>query len=91
MGCARFVCRGWEGSLTSWFFFSPWMRVLKRSPLKWLYIGCLSMTCAGVVLMAPTVTSRAMFWALSSLFLLVLAAVPHAVDAYSIVGHTVGA
>ena len=72
-------------------FFSPWMRILKLSPLKWLYIGCLSMTCAGVVFMAPSMTSRAMFWTLSSLFLLVLAAVPHAVDAYSIVGYTVSA
>ena len=26
MGCARFVCRGWEGSLLS---FSPWMRILR--------------------------------------------------------------
>ena len=26
VGCARFVCRGWEGSLLS---FSPWMRILR--------------------------------------------------------------
>ena len=26
MGCAKFVCRGWEGSLLS---FSPWMRILR--------------------------------------------------------------
>ena len=39
--------------------------------------------------MAPSMTRRAMFWILSSLLLLVLAAVPHVVDAYSMVGHTV--
>ena len=26
VGCGRFVCRGWEGSLLS---FSPWMRILR--------------------------------------------------------------
>ena len=26
MGCARFVCRAWEGKRLS---FSPWMRILK--------------------------------------------------------------
>ena len=26
VGCARLVCRGWEGSLLS---FSPWMRILR--------------------------------------------------------------
>ena len=26
VGCAGFVCRGWEGSLLS---FSPWMRILR--------------------------------------------------------------
>ena len=86
-GCARFVCRGWEGSLLS---FSPWMRILRPSSLKWYYIGCVySMSCTGVVFMAPNMTRRAMFWTLSSLLLLALTAVPHEVDAYSIVGRTV--
>ena len=39
--------------------------------------------------MAPSMTRRAMFWISSSLLLLVLAAVPHVVDAYSMVGRTV--
>ena len=39
--------------------------------------------------MAPSMTRRAMFWALSSLLLLVLAAVPHLVDAYYMAGRTV--
>ena len=39
--------------------------------------------------MAPSMTRRAMFWTLSSLLLLVLAAVPNVVDAYSMVGRTV--
>ena len=39
--------------------------------------------------MAQNMTRRAMFWTLSSLLLLVLAAVPHVVDAYSMVGRTV--
>ena len=47
------------------------------------------MSCTGVVFMAPSMTRRAMFWILSSLLLLVLAAVPHVVDAYSMVGRTV--
>ena len=59
------------------------------SPFKWLYIGCFSMSCTGVVFMAPSMTRRAMFWTLPSLLLVVLAAVPHVVDAYSISGHTV--
>ena len=42
------------------------------------------MSCTGMVFMAPSMTRRAMFWILSSL-LLVLAAVPHVVDAYSMV------
>ena len=47
------------------------------------------MSCTGVVFMAPSMTRKAMFWTLSSLLLLVLAAVPHVVDAYSMVGRTV--
>ena len=38
--------------------------------------------------MAVSMTLRAMFWTLSSLLLLVFA-VPHIVDAYSMVGRTV--
>ena len=54
------------------------------SPLKWFYSGCLfhAMHWGGM-------TCRAMFWTLSSLLLLVLAAVPHVVDAHSMVGHIV--
>ena len=59
------------------------------SPLKWLYIGCFSMSCTEVDFMAPSMTHRSMFWTLSSLLLLVLAAILHIVDAYSMVGHTV--
>ena len=47
------------------------------------------MSCTGVVFMALSMTRRSMFWTLSSLFLLVLAAVPHLVDAHSMVGCTV--
>ena len=77
VGCARFV-RGWEGSLLS---FSPWTRILRLLLLSqvaphWLFF---SMSCTGVVFMAPSMTRRAMFWTLSSLLLLVLAAVPHVV------------
>ena len=39
--------------------------------------------------MAPSITRRAMFWTMWSLLLLVLAAVPHVVDEYSMVGRTV--
>ena len=59
------------------------------SPLKWPYIGCFSMSFTGVVFMVPSMTRRAMFWTLSSLLILVLAAVPHVVDVYSKVGRTV--
>ena len=48
MGCARFVCRGWEGSLLS---FSPWMRILRLLEVLLLSSGCtlavFSMTCIG--------------------------------------------
>ena len=75
MGCARFVCRGWEGSLPS---FSPWMGILRLIHLSsGSILAVFSMSCTGVVFMAPSMTRRAMFWTLSSLLLLVLAAVPH--------------
>ena len=76
VGCAKFVCRRWERSLLS---FSPWMRILRL----------LLSSGTGVVFMAPSMTHRAMLWTLSSLLLLVLAAVPQVVDAYSVVGRTV--
>ena len=47
------------------------------------------MSCTGVIFMAPSMTHRAISWTLSSLLLLVLAAVPHVVDAYFMVGRTV--
>ena len=52
-------------------------------------LAVFSMSCTGVVFTAPSMTGRAMFWTLSSLLLLALAAVPHVVDAYSMVGRTV--
>ena len=62
----------------------------ETSPLKWLYIGFFfPMSSTGVGFMAPSMTHRAMFWTLSSLLLLVMAAVPHVVHAYSRVGRTV--
>ena len=48
-----------------------------------------SMSYTGVVILAPSMTRRAMFWTLSSLSLLVLAAVLRVVDAYSMVGRIV--
>ena len=87
MGCARFVCRGWEGSLLS---FSPWMRILR-----------ILLFSSGSTL---AVFFRVMHWGgfngskydsqshVLDFFqpaVLVMAAVPHIVDAYSIVGHTV--
>ena len=48
VGCARFVCRGWEGSLLSFFSLNEDFET--SSPLKWFYIGCFfSMSCTGVV------------------------------------------
>ena len=73
-------------------FFSLDEDLETSSPLKWFYIGCcwvFSMTCTGVVFIAPNMTHRAVFWTLPSLLLLVLAAVPHVVDAYSVVDSTV--
>ena len=52
-------------------------------------LAVFSMSCTGVVFMAPSMILRAMFWTLASLFLLVLAAVPRVVDAYTIVGRSV--
>ena len=37
MGCARFVYKGWEGSLLSFFSLDE---DFETSPLKWLHIGC---------------------------------------------------
>ena len=87
VGCVRFVCRGWEGSLLS---FSPWMWILRLLLLSsGSTLAVFSMSCTGVVFMAPSMTRRAIYWTLSSLLLLVLAAVPHVVDAYSMVGRIV--
>ena len=84
MGCARFACRGWEGSLLS---FSPWMRILRLLLLsRGSTLDVPSMPRTGVVFMASSMTHMAMFWTLSSLLLLVLAAAPHVVIAYSMVG-----
>ena len=62
MGCARFVCRGLEGSLLS-FFSSLDEDFETSSPVKWFYIGWgfFSISCTGVVFMAPSMIRRAMF------------------------------
>ena len=88
MGCARLCVEG--GKAAFLVFFSLNEDFETSSHLKRLHIDCFfSMSCTGVVFMAPSMTRRAMFWTLSSLLLLVLAAVPHVVDAYSMVGRTV--
>ena len=71
-------------------FMAPSMT---RRAMFWTLSSLLlfSVSCIGVVFMAPSMTRRAMFWTLSSLLLLVWTAVPHVVDAYPMVGHTVAA
>ena len=86
------------------FLSSPGSCSFEVMPGTLRYINCRSMSAylsgfqagsvsssigTGVIFMAQSMTRRAMFWTLSSLLLLVLAAVPHVVDAYSMVGRTV--
>ena len=81
VGCASYFCRGWEGSLLS---FSPCISILRFLLLSsGSTLAVMSMSCTGVVLMAPRMTR--MLWFLCSLFVLVLAAVPHKTDQYFVV------
>ena len=85
-GFARFLCRGWESSLLN---FSSWMRVLRLLLLlSGSALVVFSLSCTGVVFMSPRMTHRTMFWTWSSLLLLVLAAIPCIVDAYSMIDLT---
>ena len=77
--CARFVCTGWKTA--SVFLLDEDLEI---SPPVALHRLFLSMSCTGLVFMAPSMARMVMFWTLSSLLLLVLAAVPHVVDTYSI-------
>ena len=86
VGCFSFSWRGYEGSL---FSFSPCIRTFR---LRLLSSGSTSAVCSilwiGVDFMAPSIRRNPMFWTLSNLLLLVFDAVPHVVEAYSIVGLT---
>ena len=86
MGCAQFLCRWWYGSLLNFFIWDEDLEA--SSSLTWLFIDYFF-------------PSDAQWWFsrlqgsqdhvldFVGLFLLVLAAVPHVVEAYSMVGRTV--